>query len=68
MYPKKFRKMDKNEMEDYRKNSVSYKQFLNGKFVATVHTIFRPLVRETGTVTIEPSQDPFGDWLAAPWD
>ena len=52
----------------HRENSKSYKEFLNGKFVATIHTLFRPLVRETGTAIIEPSKDPFGDWIAAPWD
>ena len=67
-YPTKFRKMGKDEMLEYRQNSESYKQFLNGKFVATVHTMLRPLVKQTGTAIIEPSQDPFGDWIAAPWE
>ena len=67
-FPSKMRNMTKEEMLAHRENSKSYKEFLNGKFVATVHTIFRPLVRETGTAIIEPSKDPFGDWIAAPWD
>ena len=43
-YPTKFRSMTKQNMLDHRERSQSYKQFLNGKFVATVHTLLRPLV------------------------
>ena len=67
-FPTKMREMTKEEMLHHRQHSESYKEFLNGKFVATIHTMLRPLVRETGTAIVEPSQDPFGDWIAAPWD